>query len=127
VFFRFRAPPYKAGDGFVVFCDENARGFRPRDRSTFLAYCLYVTRRQRLRTLAPGLTPRVVMEKMCSLQMVDVRVPTTDGRLLILPRYTQPEKEHRMLLHQLRLQLPAQPTPKIIQQGAKYVAEVKTL
>jgi hypothetical protein len=67
------------------------------------------------------------MEKMCSLQMVDVRVPTTDGRLLILPRYTQPEKEHRMLLHQLRLQLPAQPTPKIIQQGAKYVAEVKTL
>jgi hypothetical protein len=59
--------------------------------------------------------------------MVDVRVPTTDGRLLILPRYTQPEKEHLMLLHQLRLQLPAQPTPKIIQQGTKYVAEVKIL
>lgn len=81
----------------------------------------------RSETLAPGLTPRAVMKKMCSLQMVDVRVPTTDGRLLILPRYTQPEKEHRVLLHPLRLQLPAQPTPKIIQQGAKYVAEVKTL
>ena len=94
---------------------------------SFLAYCLYVTLRQRLRALAPGLTPRAVMDKMCSLQMVDVRLPTTDGRLLILPRYTQPEKEHRMLLHQLRLQLPAQPTPKIIQQGAQYVAEVKTL
>jgi len=94
---------------------------------SFLAYCLYVTLRQRLRTLAPGLTPRAVMEKMSSLQMVDVRVPTTDGRLLILPRYTQPEKDHLMLLHQLRLQLPAQPVPKIIQQGTEYVAEVKAL
>jgi len=94
---------------------------------SFLAYCLYVTLRQRLRTLAPGLTPRAVIEKMSSLQMVDVRVPTTDGRLLILPRYTQPEKEHVLLLHQLRLQLPAQPVPKIVQQGAEYTAELKTL
>ena len=94
---------------------------------SFLAYCLYVTLRQRLRALAPGLTPRAVIEKMSSLQMVDVRVPTTDGRLLILPRHTQPEKDHLMLLHQLRLQLPAQPAPKIIQQGTEYVAEVKAL
>jgi hypothetical protein len=94
---------------------------------SFLAYCLYVTLRQRLRALAPGLTPRAVMEKMSSLQMVDVRVPTTDGRLLILPRHTQPEKDHLMLLHKLRLQLPAQPAPKIIQQGTKYVPEVKAL
>jgi transposase len=94
---------------------------------SFLAYCLYVTLRQRLRTLAPGLTPRAVIEKMSSLQRVDVRVPTTDGRLLILPRYTQPEKEHWLLLHQLRLQLPAQPVPKIVQQGAEYVAELKPL
>jgi hypothetical protein len=76
---------------------------------SFLAYCLYVTLGQRLRALAPGLTARAVLEKMSALQMVDVRVPTTDGRLLILPRYTQPEKEHRMLLHELHLQLPAQP------------------
>jgi hypothetical protein len=59
--------------------------------------------------------------------MVDVRVPTTDGRLLILPRHTQPEKEHWLLLHQLRLQLPAPPVPKIVQQGAEYVAELKPL
>lgn len=94
---------------------------------SFLAYCLYVTLRQRLRALAPGLTPRAVMEKMTALQMVDVRVPTTDGRLLILPRYTQPEREHLMLLHQLRLQLPAQPAPKIIPQGPEYVAKVQNL
>jgi len=64
---------------------------------------------------------------MSSLQMVDVRMPTTDGRMLILPRYTQPEKEHLLLLHQLRLQLPAQPVPKIVQQGAEYTAELKAL
>jgi hypothetical protein len=90
---------------------------------SFLAYCLYVTLRQRLRTLAPGLTPRAVLEKMSAIQMVDVRVPTTDGRLLILPRYTQPEKDHQMLLHELHLQLPAQPPPRILQQEIESVVE----
>jgi len=89
---------------------------------SFLAYCLYVTLGQRLRTLAPGLTPRAVLEKMSAIQMVDVWVPTTDGRLLILPRYTQPEKDHQMLLHQLHLQLPSQPSPRIVSQGAETVA-----
>ena len=90
---------------------------------SFLAYGLYVTLRQRLRPLAPGLTPRAVLEKMAALQMVDVRVPTTDGRLLILPRYTQPERDHRLLLHQLRLHLPAQPAPRIVLQGTEYLPE----
>jgi transposase len=94
---------------------------------SFLAYCLYVTLGQRLRALAPGLTPRAVLEKMSAMQMVDVRVPTTDGRLLILPRYTQPEKEHRMLLHELHLELPAQPPPRIIPQDVESVAEVGSL
>lgn len=94
---------------------------------SFLAYCLYVTLGQRLRVLAPGLTPRAVLEKMSSLQMVDVQVPTTDGRLLILPRYTQPEKEHLMLLHELHLHLPAQPPPRIVQRYIEGVAEVKNL
>ena len=89
---------------------------------SFLAYCLYVTLGQRLRTLAPGLTPRAVLEKMAAIQMVDVWVPTTDGRLLILPRYTQPEKDHQMLLHQLHLQLPSQPSPRIVSQRAETVA-----
>ena len=62
-------------------------------------------------------------EKMSAIQMVDVRVPTTDGRLLILPRYTQPEKDHQMLLHELHLQLPAQPPPRILQQEIVSVVE----
>jgi len=89
---------------------------------SFLAYCLYITLGQRLRTLAPGLTPRTVLEKMSAIQMVDVWVPTTDGRLLILSRYTQPEKDHQMLLHQLHLQLPSQPSPRIVSQRAETVA-----
>ncbi len=79
----------------------------------FIAYCLQVTLKHRLRTLAPGLTPRAVLEKFASLQMVDVHLPTTDGRTLILPRYTEPEKEQKLLLQRLRLQLPAQPPPRI--------------
>ena len=79
----------------------------------FLAYCLQVTLKAQLRQLAGGTTPRAVIEKFKTMQMVDVLLPTTDGRELTLSRYTQPEAEHRMLLEQLRLDLPRQPPPKI--------------
>ena len=79
----------------------------------FVAYCLQVTLKQRARALAPGLTPRAVLEKFAVLQMVDVHLPTTDGRHLILPRYTQPEKDLRLSLTQLKLELPPQPPPRI--------------
>jgi transposase len=81
----------------------------------FVAYCLQVTLKQRTRALAPGLTPRAVLEKFAALQMVDVHLPTTDGRHLVLPRYTQPEKDLQLLLKQLKLELPAQPPPRIQQ------------
>ena len=79
----------------------------------FLAYCLQVTLKAKLRTVAGGTTPREVIGKFRTMQMVDVHLPTTDGRELTLSRYTQPEPEHRMLLDQLRLTLPNQPPPKI--------------
>jgi transposase len=79
----------------------------------FLAYCLQVTLKAKLRALAGGTTPREVLAKFKTLQMVDVHLPTTDGRELTLSRYTQPEAEHRMLLDRLRLNLPCQPPPKI--------------
>ena len=79
----------------------------------FVAYCLQVTLKQRTRTLAPGLTPRAVLEKFAAVQMVDVHLPTTDGRHLVLPRYTQPEKDLQLLLNQLKLVLPAQLPPTI--------------
>jgi transposase len=79
----------------------------------FLAYCLQVTLKARLKPLAGGITPREVLAKFKTMQMVDVHIPTTDRRELMLSRYTQPEPEHRMLLQGMRLQLPEQPPPKI--------------
>ena len=79
----------------------------------FLAYALSVTLRHRLAPCAPGLTPRAVLEKLATIQMLDVCLPTTDGRWLIMPRYTQPEPEQMLLLHQLHLSLPSQPPPRI--------------
>lgn len=79
----------------------------------FLAYCLQVTLKANLRPLAGGITPREVIAKFKTMQMVDMRIPTTDGRELVLSRYTQPEPEHRVLLQRLQLRLPEQPPPKI--------------
>lgn len=79
----------------------------------FLAYCLLVTLKNRLHVLAPGLTPRAVLETLAPIQMLDVTFPTTDGRRLVMPRYTQPTPEQKLLLHQLQLTLPVQPPPRI--------------
>jgi len=79
----------------------------------FLAYCLSITLRQRLKALAGGLMPRVVFEKLATLQLLDVRVPTTDGRELLLVRRTEPDRDVALLLARLNLQLPPQPPPRI--------------
>lgn len=79
----------------------------------FLAYCLHVTIRRRLTDVAPGLTPRAALEKLATLTMIDVHLPTTDGRTLVLSRVTQPDSDCRLLLNRLRMPLPAQPPPRI--------------
>lgn len=89
----------------------------------FLAYCLQVSLKAQLRGLAHGLTPTEVIAKFKTMQMVDVHIPTSDGRELVLSRYTQPEADHRMLLDLLRLKLPAQPPPKIT---AKHAGRVRS-
>jgi transposase len=83
----------------------------------FLAYCLHVSLRARLRRFAPGLTPRSVLEKFAAMQMLDVHFPTTDGRQLIFCRYTQPQKDHKLILAQLGWELPPQSPPRITQKG----------
>jgi transposase len=79
----------------------------------FIAYCLFVTLKYRAKQKAPGLTPRAILEKFASMQMVDVHLPTVDGRELILPRHTQPDQDLKLLLDQLNLSLPKQPLPRI--------------
>jgi len=79
----------------------------------FLAYCLQVTLKNRLMMHAPGLTPAAVFEKLATIQLVEVWIPMTDGRWLVLPRHTQPEKDVQALLNQIRIALPSQPPPRI--------------
>jgi transposase len=84
---------------------------------SFLAYCLHVSLRACLKPLAPGLTPRSLLEKFAAIQMLDVHFPTSDGRELVFSRYTQPEKDHQILLAQLGWELPPQSPPRITQKG----------
>ena len=93
----------------------------------FLAYCLLVTLKNRLQALAPGLTPRAVLEKLAPIQMLDVCFPTTDGRWLVMPRYTQPEPDQQLLLHRLKLSLPQQPPPKLKARSSELPAEALVL
>src|SRR5258708_487994 len=93
----------------------------------FLAYCLQVTLKNRLQIHAPGLTPTAVLEKLATIQMIDAWIPTRDGRWLILPRYTQPSKELKLLMEQVQLALPAQPPPRITAPQLKPVPSVAEL
>ena len=82
---------------------------------SFLAYCLQVTMQQRLNALAPGLTVRSILEKFESIQMVDVYLPTTENKELLLRRYTQPDKDQLLLLSRLDMTLPPQPKPQLLE------------
>jgi len=90
----------------------------------FLAYCLHVTLAQQMHPHAPGLTPRSVLEKFTTIQMIDVEIPTTDGRTIQLTRYTEPPRELKLLLERLHLKLPAQPPPKITANQAQAATPV---
>ena len=93
----------------------------------FLAYCLLVTLKNRLQALAPGLTPKAVLEKLTTIQMLEVWLPTTDGRWLVMPRFTQPEPDQAILLHKLKLELPQQPPPRIKTRVAEFPQEALRL
>jgi transposase len=79
----------------------------------FMAYCLMATLRHKLRGCADGLTAQDVLDKLGSIMMIDVGIPTTDGRMLEMRRYSQPEAEHQIILDKLKMDLPKQPPPKI--------------
>ena len=83
----------------------------------FMAYCLHLTLRARLKPLAGGLTPRAVLDKLAAIHMRDVQFPTTDGRTLALSRYTELNTDQKLLLQQLHFTLPPQPAPRITATG----------
>lgn len=80
---------------------------------SFVAYCLHATLRNLARRHAAGLTPRAILDKLSTMQMIDVHLPTTDGKHIVLCRYTQPEPEVAMLLNRLQLTLPDQSPPRV--------------
>ena len=84
---------------------------------SFLAYCLHTTLRNLARGRAAGLTSEAILKKLSNMQMIDVHLPTTDGRHVVLSRYTQPEKDVSLLLAQLGLSLPDQTPPKVYATG----------
>jgi transposase len=79
----------------------------------FLSYCLLITLRVQLKAHAGGLMPRSVFEKLAGVQLLDVRLPTTDGRELLLVRRSEPGKDAQLVLDLLKLALPGQSPPKI--------------
>ena len=85
----------------------------------FLSYCLIVTLKKWLEPHGPGLTPKAALEKLASIQMIDVCIPTTQGAWLVLPRYTEPSLDQHLLLKKLNLELPQQPPPRIETAEAK--------
>jgi transposase len=93
----------------------------------FLAYCLQITLKQRLLLHAPGLTPTAVLEKLAEIRMIDVWIPTVDQRWLILPRYTQPSSDTKLLIEKLRLELPSQPSPRLTGQEDRSEMEVQSV
>jgi transposase len=95
--------------------------------TAFMAYCLHVTLRAQLRQLAGGLTPRAVLDKLADIKMLDVHFPTSDGRTLILTRHTEPNADRKIILQQLKLQLPPQPPPRITAAKTPSAAPVPTL
>jgi transposase len=79
----------------------------------FLAYCLHVTLKNRLMIHAPGLTPAAVLEKLATIQMIEVWIPMLDGRWLVLPRHTEPDRDVQAVLDHIQITLPSQPPPRI--------------
>lgn len=84
---------------------------------SFLAYCLHTTLRNLARGRASGLASDAILKKLSGIQMIDIHLPITDGRHIVMSRYTQPEKDVSLLLAQLGLSLPDQPPPKVYASG----------
>lgn len=82
---------------------------------SFLAYCLRITLGMKLKALGSGLTTRAVLEKFAMIQVIDIDLPVKDqaDKCLVMPRYTQPDKEKKLLLARMGSELAPQPPSRI--------------
>jgi hypothetical protein len=88
---------------------------------------LQITLKHRLLLHAPELTPMAALEKLAEIKMIDVWIPTVDQRWLILPRYTQPSPDTKLLIEKLKWQLPSQPPPRLSAQKESNEIQVQTV
>jgi hypothetical protein len=86
--------------------DHEHRLFDPASQFRLFWHLPAETSRAKLKRLTPGLTPRAVLDKLAVIQMLDVHFPTTDGRTLILSRYTELNADQKLLVKRLKLDLP---------------------
>jgi hypothetical protein len=56
-----------------------------------------------------------------------VWIPTVEQRWLILPPYTQPSLDSKLVIEKLKLQLPSQPPPRLSHKKQSYEIEVPTV
>ena len=93
----------------------------------FQAYCLYVTLKHWLKPLASGLTPRQALDQFGKVQMLDVEFPTTDGRKLVMSRYTQADDTLKLLMSRMKKEFGQQPPPKLVCSGEEQKVSVAKL
>jgi transposase len=79
----------------------------------FLGYCLWVCLKQKLKSVAPSLSPWQLLDQFGRIVQVEVWFKLRAGGAICLPRITQPEPAQAILLHQLGWSLPEPPPPKI--------------
>jgi transposase len=72
----------------------------------FLAYVLWKTLAQWCKSAGLGDEPRKVLDEIAQVAVVDVLLPTRDGRQLIKRCVAQPSEHQKLLLHHLKLALP---------------------
>jgi transposase len=87
----------------------------------FLGYCLWICLKQKLRAAAGSLTPAQVIHSLKGIILVEVWFDLRKGGRICLPRITQPEAQHQLILHHLGWSLPEQPPPKIYRDQNQFV------
>ena len=65
--------------------------------------------------------PRGVFGKFSGVQLPDVRIPTTDGRELLLVRRSEADTDARLVMEVPKLEMPGQAVPRM------YNPEEKTM
>ena len=91
----------------------------------FLGYRLWVSLKQKLKTVAPGLTSWRLPDQFSRIVQVEVWFKLRGGGAICLPRITQTEPAQAILLDQLGWSMPEQPPQDLQASSARCVDNLK--